>query len=72
MIIIKAHIDEIEENVKTLEKSLLRQIEVGDLMSHRILDNDCMKLMHTIDCFKEIVEKIKSKNLKEWKAKQQS
>ena len=70
-IILKAHQDEVEHNIKNLEKCLHRMITVGDALSHRLVDLETMKLIHTLECFKEVVSNIKSKNLKEWKAKQQ-
>ena len=47
-------------------------ITVGDNLGHRLVDLETMKLIHTLECFKEVVSSIKSKNLKEWKDKQQS
>ena len=69
--ILKAHLDEIKENIDEIEKSILRQIVTQDNISFRRLDNNCMKLEHTLECLKELIHNIKSKNLREWTAKQQ-
>lgn len=69
--LLQAHLEEIKDNMKNIEKSFLRQIECKDDLSHRFLDNDCLKLIHTLECFKEIVQNIKQKNSREWIVKRQ-
>ena len=80
--ILNVHLEEIKDNIKSMEKSILRQITdsgrrtrlgvltYNDNMSFRILHNDCVKLEHTLECLKEIVKNIKSKNNIEWTARQ--
>jgi hypothetical protein len=69
--ILQVHLEEIKDNIKNIEKSILRKLECNDDLSHRFLDNDCLKLIHTLECLKEIVENIKQKNSREWIVRRQ-
>jgi hypothetical protein len=69
--ILNAHLEELKDNLKNIEKSILRQIVVGDDLSYRFLNNDSVKLIHTLECLTQIAENIKSKNLREWIHRQQ-
>jgi hypothetical protein len=64
--IISAHLEEIQDNSKALEKALLKKILDNDDYSHRKLNNQCDTLIQSLECLKTIIINIKSKNMQEW------
>lgn len=69
--IIIAHIEEIQDNANSLVTELVRMITTDSDASHRRVDWKCDILLQTLECMKELVVNIKSKNRAEWSKAQQ-
>jgi hypothetical protein len=70
MEVVEAHIEELKDNSKSIQKAYLKNVLDGNDYSHRKLNNTCDSMIQTLECLKVVIINIKSKNIQEWTATQ--
>jgi hypothetical protein len=68
MEVVNAHIEELKDNSKGIEKAYLKNILDGNDYTHRKLNSACDSMIQTLECLKTVITNIKSKNIQEWTA----
>lgn len=63
---IQAHIDQLTEDAKEIDKCIIRNILGEDDYSHRKLNNSLEAILQSLECMKTLIKNLKSKNLEEW------